>query len=269
MCPAINDPGMQASDIDEANLDVEWSGAIAPNATIIFVVGNPVNGGGVFDSMYYAITHSPILAPVISVSYGECEAGAVADGSYSGFYLPLLQQANAEGITVLGPSGDSGAADCDAGNTSVDGLAVDMPGSLPTVTSVGGTEFQEGADLAGTYWMNPWAAPPLATGRCTFTDILARRLMYIPEGAWNDTNAQFGLTAGGGGASSVIAKPAWQAGTGVPNDAARDVPDISFSASPVQDPYLICSEYVDPTSNQLTPWCTTNGFRNASTNAEP
>ena len=75
-----------------------------------------------------------------------------------------------------------------------------------------------------------------------------------------------GLTAGGGGASSVIAKPAWQAGTGVPNDAARDVPDVSFSASPLQDPYLICSEYVDPTSNQLTPWCTTNGFRNASSN---
>ena len=78
--------------------------------------------------------------------------------------------------------------------------------------------------------------------------------------------SSIGLTAGGGGASSVIAKPAWQAGTGVPNDAARDVPDVSFSASPLQDPYLICSEYVDPTSNQLTPWCTTNGFRNASSN---
>ena len=146
MCPATTDPGLQASDIDEANLDVEWSGAIAPNATIIFVVGDPVNGGGVFDSLFYAITHSPILAPVISVSYGECEPNAIADGSYSGFYLPLMQQANAEGITVLGPSGDSGAADCDIGSASVNGLAVDMPGSLPTVTSVGGTEFQEGAD---------------------------------------------------------------------------------------------------------------------------
>ena len=104
----------EASDIDEANLDVEWSGAIAPNATIIFVVGNPVSGGGVFDSMFYAITHSPILAPVISTSYGECEPNAIADGSYSGFYLPLMQQANAEGITVLAPSGDSGAADCES-----------------------------------------------------------------------------------------------------------------------------------------------------------
>ena len=266
--PGANDPGMQASDIDEANLDVEWSGAIAPNATIIFVVGNPVSGGGVFDALQYAITHKPILAPVISVSYGECEAGAVADGSYSNFYLPFMQQANAEGITVLGPAGDSGAADCDTGNTSVDGLAVDMPGSLPTVTSVGGTEFQEGADIAGQYWNNP---PCVILRDCQTTpspDIQpGSARSYIPEGAWNDTNAQFGLTATGGGASSVIAKPAWQAGTGVPNDAARDVPDVSFSASPVQDPYLICSEYVDPTSHLLTPWCTTNGFRNA--NSDP
>ena len=258
---ANDDPGMLSSDIDEANLDVEWSGAIAPNATIIFVVGNPVSGGGVFDALQYAITHSPILAPVISVSYGECEAGAVADGSYSGFYLPFLQQANAEGITVLGPSGDSGAADCDTGNTSVDGLAVDMPGSLPTVTSVGGTEFQEGTDPGHIYWRS-LPGVDVTPGSA---------IMYIPEGAWNDTNviingSSIGLTAGGGGASSVIAKPAWQAGTGVPNDAARDVPDVSFSASPLQDPYLICSEYVDPTSNQLTPWCTTNGFRNANSN---
>jgi subtilase family serine protease len=258
--PGDNDPGMLSSDIDEASLDVEWSGAIAPNATVIFVVGDPVNGGGVFDALQYAITHNPILAPVISTSYGECEPFAIADGSYAGFYQVFMPEANAEGITVLGPAGDSGAADCDLGTTSVDGMAVDMPGSLPTVTSVGGTEFQDGTDPTGTFWR-------FLLG----VDVVSSARGYIPEGAWNDTNVQIngssiGLTAGGGGASSVIPKPAWQTGTGVPNDAARDVPDVSFSASPLQDPYLICSEYVDPTSNQLTPWCTTNGFRNASTN---
>lgn len=259
-----SDPGMVASDVDEASLDVEWAGAIAPNATIIFVVGNPVSGGGVFDALFYAITHTPILSAVVSVSYGECEAGAIADGSYANFYLPFLQQANAEGITVLGPSGDSGAADCDSGTSSVDGLAVDMPGSLPTVTSVGGTEFQEGKDTAGQFWTNPVC---VGLPGCADQMSSARPNIRFPEGSWNDTAALNKLTGGGGGASSVIAKPMWQAGTGVPNDGARDVPDVSFSASPLQDPYLICSEYVDPTSNQLTPWCTTNGFRNASSNA--
>lgn len=267
--PGDQDPGMQASDIDEANLDVEWAGAIAPDATVTFIVGNPVTGGGVFDALNYAVTHSPIPAPVISTSYGECEAFAIQDGSFS-FLQSLAQQANAEGITILGPGGDSGAADCD-GDVAVStlGLAVDVPASLANVTAVGGTEFTEGADLTGTFWVNPWVGSPpacVATGTCTFSDMVSSARSYIPEEAWNDTSGSLGLTSGGGGSSALVAKPAWQTGTGVPNDAARDVPDVSFSASPVHDPYLICSEYADPTTSQLTPWCTTNGFRNTNSN---
>ncbi len=37
--PGDTDPGMQSLDIDEANLDVEWAGAMAPKATVIFIVG--------------------------------------------------------------------------------------------------------------------------------------------------------------------------------------------------------------------------------------
>jgi subtilase family serine protease len=252
--PGDADPGLQAgSDLDEANLDVQWGGAIAYNATVIFIVGDPVNGGGVSDAFRYAVTTSPIPAPVISTSFGECEADAVADGSLS-FYQSLTQQANSEGITVLGPSGDTGAADCDFNNpsnpttASTRGLAVDVPGALPTVTSVGGTGFTEGADTANVYWMP-------AVG----TDVLSSARMYIPEGVWNDTNMTIGLAAGGGGASTITAKPAWQAAlTGVPNDGARDVPDLSFSASPIHDPYLFCTE-----TKSLSPTCVSGfGFRN-------
>ena len=276
--PGDADPGMQPFDIDEANLDVEWAGAVAPAATVIFIVGDPVNGGGVFDALNYAIAPPSgvaIPAPVISISYGECEAGAVADGS-SRFYQSLAQQANAEGITILAPAGDSGAADCDfpfnpngSTATSTLGLAVDMPGALATVTAVGGTEFQEGADMAGTYWQNP---PCAILGTCTISpspDVApASARSYIPEGAWNDTNLTIegvstGLSAGGGGSSTVIAKPAWQVGTGVPNDGARDVPDISISGSPLQDAYLVCSENFDFTTNTFSPTCPTSGsFRN-------
>jgi len=250
------DPGMLESDIDEANLDVDWAGAIAYNATVIFIVGDPVHDNGVIDALDYAITTSPIPAPVISTSFGECEAFAIQDGSFS-FVESLAQQANAEGITILGPGGDDGAADCDTGDVSVNGLAVDVPASLPTVTAVGGTEFQEGADATGQFWIRPSCIGPACA------DVVSSARSYIPEGAWNDTNAQFGLTAGGGGASSVIAKPAWQTGAGVPNDAARDVPDVSFSASPVQDPYLICSENFNSTTSTFSTTCPTSGsFRN-------
>src|SRR5207244_4318363 len=65
-------------------------------------------------------------------------------------------------------------------------------------------------------------------------------LSYIPEVAWNDT-ALGVLSAGGGGRSIYFSKPSWQTGIGVPNDSARDVPDISLNASGAHDGYLMCS----------------------------
>ena len=255
--PGASDPGMQAGDIDEANLDVEWAGAIAYNATIIFIVGDPVKGGGVVDAINYAITTSPIPAPVISTSYGDCEANFSA-GAISALQF-LMKQANAEGITVLAPTGDTGAADCDFNSSptgpvttaSTHGLAVDLPGALQNVTAVGGTKFNEGT---GTFWNS-------AVG----TDLISSARSYIPEEAWKDTNASVGLSAGGGGASTVIAKPAWQAGTGVPNDGARDVPDVSFNSSLLHDGYLICDEKFDSNTNTFSPTCVSPfGFRDSA-----
>ncbi len=263
--PGASDPGMQSSDIDEANLDVEWQRGDRAKRHDHLRRGQSCEWRRRLRCPAICDNAQPDSRAGDQHKLRRMRSQRHCGWELLGFYLPLMQQANAEGITVLASSGDSGAADCDIGNSSVNGLAVDMPGSLPTVTSVGGTEFQEGADAIGQFWNRPACIGP----GCA--DVVSSARSYIPEGAWNDTNvvingSSIGLTAGGGGASSVIAKPAWRAGTGVPNDAARDVPDVSFSASPLQDPYLICSEYVDPTSNQLTPWCTTNGFRNASTN---
>ena len=259
--PGDADPGLQSNDIDEANLDVEWAGTMAPKATVIFIVGDPVKGGGVFDALIYAITTSPIPAPIVSTSYGVCEQFVGSSGITA--FANLMQQANAQGITILAPAGDTGAADCDfnpgppnAITVSTMGLGVDFPGALANVTSVGGTEFNE---AAGTYW-----AP--AAG----VDVISSAFSYIPETSWNDTNANLGngmsagLTATGGGSSAFVAKPAWQAGTGVPNDGARDVPDISLSASQFHDAYLICSENFDSTNNTFSPTCVSPfGFRDS------
>ena len=50
---------------------------------------------------------------------------------------------------------------------------------------------------------------------------------YATESVWNDPAG-----ATGGGASQIFSKPAFQTGSGVPNDNARDVPDIALIASP-------------------------------------
>jgi subtilase family serine protease len=207
------DPGVSPDDQVESDLDLEWSGAVARNAAIIFVYSQDV-----FESVQYAIDQN--LAPVISLSYGECEFGVSASSR------AVVQQANAEGITWMTSSGDSGAAGCDWGGpqTAQYGPAVTYPADMPEITAVGGAEFNESGS-AGWSTQNS-AAWGSATG-------------YLPEKAWNDTSLGGGIWASGGGASVVFPKPWWQAGPGVPSDNARDVPDISLTASGAHDGYLI------------------------------
>ena len=148
LVPGSSDPGVVSDDIGEANLDVQWSGAVARNANIIYVNSN----NGAFDSMFYAIGNN--VAPVISISYGDCEQHFSASDINS--LTAIGNQANAQGQTIVGPSGDSGAADCDYpanANTQLtsakEGFAVDVPAALPSVTGAGGTTFNEGS---GTFW---------------------------------------------------------------------------------------------------------------------
>jgi uncharacterized protein (TIGR03437 family) len=157
----------------------------------------------------------------MSESYGGCETD-VATTSRS-----VAQQANAQGITWLIASGDSAAATCDRYSPTPQaekGDTVSFPASIPEVTAVGGTEFNEGM---GSYWASRNTAN------------FASALSYIPERVWNDTALLNQIQGGGGGASVIYQKPLWQRGTGVPNDGARDLPDVSFAASPQHDGYYI------------------------------
>jgi hypothetical protein len=227
LIPGATDPGVVSDDIDEASLDVEWAGAVARNATIVFV-----NGGakGVSKALQYAIDNK--TAPVISISYGECES--MLGSANLTALANLAQQANAQGQTIVAAAGDTGPAGCEAGlstTAATTGLAVSWPSSLPYVTGLGGAEFHEGS---GVYW----------TADTSGVDVPLSALSYIPEMAWNDTsspsNTQHELISGGGGASAYFSKPSWQTGTGVPNDTARDVPDLSLNSSLFHDPSLLC-----------------------------
>ncbi len=270
------DPGVpSAGDKVENTLDVEWSGAVAKNATIKFVTTkSTTTSDGASASAIYIINNN--VAKVMSFSYGNCElaygtAGNAANNS-------LWQQAAAQGITAFVASGDQGSAACDGGGTAPygagKGLAVSGASTTPYNVAVGGTDFNWG-NLSKTYWK---------TGAANTTTALG----YIPEVPWNGTCAStsvdqlYGFTAAGydteqacqymlnnnfdtgfltvaGGTGGVskcttpsgttpqtcaggYAKPSWQVGTGVPADGKRDVPDVSlFAASgALNDAYAIC-----------------------------
>ncbi|MGC2851603.1 MAG: Ig-like domain repeat protein [Candidatus Acidiferrum sp.] len=238
------DPGVaDESDADEAVLDVEWAGAVAPGAIINLVVaGSTDTTSGVDLAAAYAIDNE--VAPIVTFTYGTCEQNLGNSGN--AFYNSLWQQAAAEGITVVVASGDNGAAGCDsatAGTVAVNGLAVNGAASTPYNLAVGGTQFNEGAQ-ATTYWS--------ATNAADYSSAIG----YIPEATWNEscdpaqtasaTNCILGtsnisLLASGGGASTVYSKPSWQTAPGVPADAARNLPDVALAAATGHDEAVYCT----------------------------
>ncbi len=244
-----SDPGVVSGDVSESDLDIEWVGSVARGAEIIFVTSS----NGVDDSANYAIDQQ--LAPVISYSYGLCEAFVTE--AYIGPQETEYKKAATEGISLFAAAGDSGAAECDGDNgtyPAILGLSVSYPASSPEVTAVGGTEFNEGS---GTYWgttNGSYGGSVLPSGPLNG---------YIPEIAWNDSVRTDSLDATGGGQSNCaygtsqtsvggyafevcsappsggFAKPSWQTAL-TPADRVRDVPDIAFSASNVNDSYIVC-----------------------------
>src|SRR3984957_9868644 len=249
------DPGVQG-DEGEADIDTQWSSAVARGATIDFVVSETTETTlGVDLSAEYIVDNN--LAPVMSESYGICELNIGTTGNI--FYNQLWQQASAQGITVFVSSGDQGSAACDRGEESASlGLAVSGFESTPYNVSVGGTDFNDLTTTAMHWNLTNSANQSNAEGyipemswndSCTNSEIFSFIGVTTAEQACNNTEAGQGgfiaVNGGSGGASNCTsstsasptscsggyAKPLWQNVAGVPADGKRDVPDVSLFAS--------------------------------------
>ncbi len=204
LVPGATDPGFTEDQL-EANLDLQWAGAVAPRARILYVYAPSV-----VTALAYAIDQN--LAPLISVSFTVgCEA-SLSQNTLAAF-RSLAQQAAAQGITWLNASGDAGPAGCDGNRSFIaqSGFGVEMPNSVPEITAVGGTELN---DRNGNFWSSAGAA-----------------LGYIPETAWNQSLRNITLASGGGGVSIFFPRPPWQVAPGITTESTRLVPDLSLTAS--------------------------------------
>jgi len=281
------DPGVVPGDETESDIDLEWSGAVAKGATIDFVIAAATNTSlGVDLAALHAVDEN--VAPILSESYGICEAGLGTSGNQ--FYNSLWQQAAAEGISVFVSAGDNGSAGCDDHDAAPPapaefGLQVSGFASTPYNVAVGGTDFNDLSNPS-TYWSSSTSSTTQQSARG-----------YIPEVPWNDTCTSAALifygyssnaltncndsnlvnivvwTVGGSGGKSSCtsgdgqditscsggyAKPTWQSGTGVPSDGKRDIPDVSLYASAgfyTNSFYIVCA--ADQTDNI---YCTPQNF---------
>jgi len=262
------DPGLNG-DEGEADLDVEWAGAVAPQANILLVTSSNTSSNpgqivaGIDLSALYIVDNDPAVngvpASILSESFGECEPLLTANGNI--FYNSLWQQAAAEGITVAVATGDSGSAGCDPDPTSpittaaVDGLAVNGLASTAYNTAVGGTDFEASAQPVtppNSYWG--------ATNTTVNGSPFGSALQYIPEVTWDDSacaaiypQACTSVDAGGADLAAASGGPSncgYWTGTngkcsqGYPSSLApyqtglntafpnvRTIPDVSFFSS--------------------------------------
>jgi hypothetical protein len=286
-----NDPGLNSDEV-EALLDTEIAGGIAPKAKLYLYTSD----SGLFASVLRALDDN--VVSILNISFGGCESAQGTSGN--AFMLEWAEQAAAQGISVTVSSGDSGSANCDRGVAAARyGLAVNGIASTPWTIAVGGTDFDSLPANFSTYvnTASSGSSPYYRTAKS-----------YIPEEPWNDSttvntsisanvayknsSGNTNIVAAGGGASSCVtenasgsclggyAKPSFQTSL-TPNDAVRDLPDVSLFASNgfYQAVWTVCSDnaanedttstYTDcqTTNGQLTANSTFSGYGGTSTSA--
>jgi subtilase family serine protease len=195
---------------EETTLDVEWSHAMAPAASIALMTSpvdetQGVQGMPQFLSLLnYARDHH--LGKIISQSWSTTEetlfttaAGRRVISGFESFYRTVAN----EGFTVFASTGDFGTANPNVHGGIYPYPTVNYPAASPWVTAVGGTALS--ADTHGN---------------------------YQSEVVWND-----GGVGTGGGVSRFIPEPWWQKGLSASAqrvlDGHRGLPDVAYNADQI------------------------------------
>jgi kumamolisin len=258
ICPAGDTCIAGYSGDIEVDADIEMQLAIAPAARHLLVYNAPNDYTGQTELDEYTRIANDNTADVISSSWSVCENDAGA--AYAQAENVIFEQMAAQGQSMFGAEGDTGAFSCirSDGTTIVNVLD---PPAQPWVTSVGGTSF-ESFNPGG----NPHPNYPRGVETVWNVDNLCNS---GAPGAANDNLGGFfwcGATgAGGGGNSQFWGRPWYQFGRGITNpyttygngttqcslaavgEPCREVPDVSANA----DEYTPYAEYctgTDPTS---------------------
>jgi subtilase family serine protease len=237
---------------DETSLDVEWSHVMAPKANILLVETPMTETEGIYGfpqivaAENYVINHH--LGDVITQSFGATEQTFTSPSQINSLRSAYVNAAQ-HGVTVLAASGDQGSTDyyCDPSSGCANPnnatccestRAIDWPSSDPLVTAVGGTQLHLNAEGERT----------------------------APDSVWNDLSSTVGVTgpvytwgAGGGGHSTVFARPPFQNGVAGLVGDSRGTPDIAMSAA-----VNGAVDFYDTTDPSVAGWGIVGGTSEAS-----
>jgi subtilase family serine protease len=226
------DPNSGAS--FEASLDVQQVLGGAPGAFVTLVSIPDLFDSHILDGYVKIVDLNSF--DIVNSSFGGCELNYTRDYNEGvdetgvlRVYNEVFRQGNAQGITFVASSGDSGGKSCPSVNyffgaqNAVFVPSVETPADDPNVTSVGG------GNLETTAPPNPQTTPKTLTSK------------YVSENAVGDkevpydiygfgANVSGGWWGAGGGRSVVFAMPSYQNWTsffGNPG-TGRIVPDVGM-----------------------------------------
>lgn len=181
----------------EAALDLEVVHGLAPGAKeVVYAGGNSSDLDAMLEAMVTAHPGAILSSSIFTVSCDQSPgAKPAADAADA-----VFTQGASEGTSIFWAAGDRGAFPCisDGQASTMETVSVEPQGSSPHITAVGGT-----------------------------TVFLAANGEYYKEAAWGEPIEQWG---GGGGISTIFARPSWQDAPGVGDITGRGVPDVSANA---------------------------------------
>ena len=223
---------------DETALDLEQSGALAPQSNIV-VYQAPNTDYGTADAWFTAASQN--TAAAVTTSWGESEilnqaigANGTEAATFGGIYDEAGLEMAAQGQSAFDATGDAGAYDDAFDTTPYTELSVDNPADSPWITGAGGTT-------------NPLSIPIASNATVTVKSQRAWGWDYLwPYYATISGDASEGAmaadpfwTAGGGGGYSVVEpQPSYQSAipgignyTAVPYLAPDPTSDVLFGTA--------------------------------------
>jgi subtilase family serine protease len=215
----ITMPGTPPFDPNDANivgwtaeiaLDVQWSHAMAPGASIVLVAAASNSDADLIAGLNFALDNH--LGNVVSMSFGESEIGLANPAGLDiiAAWTAAFKKARLNHVTLFVSTGDQGV-DTQTFFTP----SASFPSTSPLVSAVGGTNLRFGtatnAAFNGSYQFEQvWDDPADCNNLCLFG-------------------------AGGGGMSFLLPQPHYQ-NNNVPNavnktlHGHRGVPDLAYNA---------------------------------------
>jgi len=227
-----NGPNSAEGWAGEANLDVQWSYAMAPKAHIVLLSTNTAETQGVpglpaaMSAIDWAITKYP-AGTIFSMSFGTDESAfaspAAAKVQFAKFDQ-TFQRGLAKGDTFLSSSGDNGSQGVERSHrqsTVSPDPQVSYPNASPYVTSVGGTQRQ-----IGWTWNPTGPDVPIAADGSRTPAWWDWTQGGDSEAVGNEPG--FGLVTGGG-LSNIYPRPAYQNSVSSVVGNHRGTPDLAWN----------------------------------------